>query len=176
MNQESLSPKSKYHLPQVAIVGVVAAPWGFDGEVRVQPHTDNPKRFSKGSYLFAKGRPLQIEWCRWHQGLALIKFRGIETSKDAQRLQGLQLDVPLDEVPSLSSDSYYHFQILDMEVWTSQGEHLGTVAGILNTSANDVYVVEKEGKELLIPALAHVVLEIDVRNRRMTVDLPDGLR
>ncbi|MDA0987852.1 MAG: ribosome maturation factor RimM [Chloroflexi bacterium] len=176
MNQESPSPKSKYHLPQVAIVGVVAAPWGFDGEVRVQPHTDNPKRFSKGSYLFAKGRALQIERCRWHQGLALIKFRGIETSEDAQRLQGLQLDVPLDEVPSLSSDSYYHFQILDMEVWTITGDFLGTVEDILVTGSNDVYVVRHGEDEVLVPAIQDVILEVDLEKGRMTVDLPEGLR
>ncbi|MFH1560525.1 MAG: ribosome maturation factor RimM [Chloroflexota bacterium] len=160
----------------MAIVGVVAGTWGHDGEIKVKPHTDNPQRFSKGSHFLAKGRDLQIEQCRWHQGLALIKFRGIDTQEDAGRLQGVQLEVPLDEVPSLSPDSYYHFQILDMEVWTQAGEFLGTVEDILSTGSNDVYVVRQGKSEVLIPALQDVIVEVDLEKGCITVDLPEGLR
>jgi len=176
VNQESRSPQSEYHLPHVVIVGIVAGPWRHNGEVKVQPHTDNPQRFAKGNHLLAQGRTLQIEGCRWHQGLALIKFRGIETHEDSERLRGVQLEVTLDEVPSLSADSYYHFQILDMEVWTEAGEFLGTVEGILNTGSNDIYVVRQGKSEILVPALQDVVLEVDLEKGRITVDLPKGLR
>ena len=124
----------------------------------------------------AQGKPLQIERCRWHQGLALIKFRGIETQEDAMHLLGVQLEVSLDEVPSLSPDSYYHFQILDMEVWTESGEFLGTVEDILSTGSNDVYVVNQGKNEVLVPAIEGVVLEVDLEKGRITVDLPEGLR
>ena len=160
----------------MAIVGVVAGPWGYDGEVKVQPHTDNPQRFSIGNCLMAQGKVLQIEQCRWHQGLALIKFRGIETQADAMHLRGVQLEVALDDVPSLSPDSYYHFQILDMEVWTTSGDFLGTVEDILSTGSNDVYVVHQGKSEVLVPAIEGVVLEVDLEKGRMTVDLPEGLR
>lgn len=176
MNQESLSPRSKYRLPSVAIVGVVAGPWGHDGEVKVQPHTDNPQRFAIGNSLLARGKPLHIEGCRWHKGLALIKFRGIETQEDAIHFHGVQLEVPLDEVPSLSPDSYYHFQILDMEVWAITGDFLGTVEDILSTGSNDVYVVRQGKSEILVPAIQDVVLEVDLEKGRITVDLPEGLR
>ena len=124
----------------------------------------------------AQGKPLQIERCRWHQGLALIKFRGFETQEDAMHLLGVQLEVSLDEVPSLSPDSYYHFQILDMEVWTESGEFLGTVEDILSTGSNDVYVVNQGKNEVLVPAIEGVVLEVDLEKGRITVDLPEGLR
>ena len=176
MNQEFPSPQSQYHLPSMAIVGVVAGTWRHDGEVRVQPHTDNAQRFSPGNYLLAQGRALKIERCRWHQGLALIKFSGIESREDAIHLQGAQLEVPLDEVPSLSTDSYYHFQILDMEVWTQSGDFLGTVEDILSTGSNDVYVVRQGKSEVLVPAIQDVVLEVDLEKGRITVDLPEGLR
>jgi 16S rRNA processing protein RimM len=166
----------QYHLPSVAIVGVVAGSWGYDGEVKVQPHTDNPQRFAVGNYLQAQGQALQIEGCRWHQGLALIKFRGIETKEDAEHLHGVRLEVPLDEVPSLSPDSYYHFQIMDMEVWTESGDFLGTVEDILSTGSNDVYVVRQGDSEVLVPAMQDVVLEVDLEKGRITVDLPEGLR
>ena len=167
---------SQYHLPSVAIVGVVAGPWGHGGEVKVQPQTDNSQRFAIGNYLLAQGKALQIEGCRWHKGLALIKFRGIETQEDAERLHGVQLEVSLDEVPSLSPDSYYHFQILDMEVWTESGDFLGTVEDILSTGSNDVYVVRQGTNEILVPAMQDVVLEVNLEKGRITVDLPEGLR
>lgn len=170
------SPESQYSLPPRAIVGVIAGTWGYKGEVKVEPHTDNPHRFARESHLLANGQDLQIERCRWHQGLALIKFRDIDTQEDAMRLQGALLEVPLDEVPSLSPDSYYHFQILDMEVWTQAGELLGRVEEILGTGSNDVYIVRQGEKEVLIPAIQDVIVAVDVEKGRITVDLPEGLR
>ena len=175
MNQESPSPQSQYYLPPMAIVGIVGGVWGRGGEVRVQAHTDNPQRFSPGSHLLAEGQTLQIDRCRWHQGVALIKFRGIDTQEDAECLRGAQLEVPLDEVPSLSPDRYYHFQILDMEVWTQEGEFLGVVEDILNTGSNDVYVVRRGKNEVLVPALQDVIVDVDLEKGRITVDLPEGL-
>ncbi len=176
MNQKSSSHNSKYSLPAVAIVGVIAGAWGYDGEVKVQSHTDNPQRFSTGNLLMARGQTLQIDGCRWHQGLALIKFRGIETQEAADRLHGVQLEVSLDDVLPASPDTYYHFQILDMEVWTQSGEFLGKVNDILSTGSNDVYVVNHGKDEVLVPAMHDVVLEVDLGKGRITVDLPDGLR
>ncbi len=176
MNQEAPPPNSAYNVPTVAIVGVIAGAWGYDGEVKVQSHTDNSQRFSVGNLLLARGQALQIEACRWHQGLALIKFRGIETHEDADRLHGVQLEVLLDDVPQVSQHTYYHFQILDMEVWTQSGEFLGKVYDILSTGSNDVYVVNHGKDEVLVPAMQDVVLEVDLEKGRITVDLPDGLR
>ena len=76
----------------------------------------------------------------------------------------------------LSPGSYYHFQILDMEVWTLSGELLGAVTDILSTGSNDVYVVSKGGSETLLPAIQDVVLDVDLEKGRITVDLPEGLR
>ena len=174
MDQETTP--SQYQLPPVAIVGVVVSSWGNKGEVKVRSHTDNPRRFSKGSRVLAEGRTLEIERCRWHQGMALIKFRGIDSQKDIEALKGVKLEVPLDLVPAPSTDSYYHFQILDMEVWTREGVLLGTIEDILNTGSNDVYVVKQGEDELLVPAIGDVILEVDIEKGLMVVDLPDGLR
>ena len=164
------------HLPQTAVVGVIVDSWGFGGEVRVQPRTDNPLRFAKGDRLMIAGGFLRVEGRRWHRGMALIKLEGIETAEDAARLAGAEIEVPLDQVPPLPEGSYYHFQILDMEVWTSSGEHLGAVEDILSTGSNDVYLVRRGSEEVLVPAIEGVVLEVDVEGGRITVELPDGLR
>lgn len=82
----------------------------------------------------------------------------------------------MDDVLPASPDTYYHFQILDMEVWTQSGEFLGKVNDILSTGSNDVYVVNHGKDEVLVPAMHDVVLEVDLGKGRITVDLPDGLR
>ncbi len=141
----------------------------------MQPHSDNPRRFSPGGRLLVHGRPQRVTRCRWSKGYALIKLDGVHTREDAAGLKGVSLEAPLEEAPTLPPDTYYHFQILDMEVWTPDGELLGVVEDILSTGSNDVYVTRRDGKELLIPALGDVVLEVDTERGRMTVDLPEGL-
>jgi len=108
--------------------------------------------------------------------MALIKFLGIDTPEAAGHLWGTQLEVPLGEVPLLSPDNYYHFQILDMVVWTQDGECLGVVEDIVSTGSNDVYVVRHGKHEVLVPALKHVIVDVDLVEGRITVDLPRGLR
>ncbi len=162
--------------PQTAIVGVVVGSWGNRGEVRVQPHTDNPRRFTKGDRLMAAGRALLSEGRRLHKGMPLVKFQGIDSREDAELLTGVELEVPVEQVPPLPDGTYYHFQILDMEVWTSGGELLGIVEDILSTGSNDVYVVRTGDGEVLVPAIEDVVLQVDVDGGRLKVDLPDGLR
>ncbi len=162
--------------PEMVTVGVIVGPWGYEGEVRVQPHTDNPRRFARGDRVMAAGRVIRVENRRRHRGMALLKLRGIDTREDAERLAGVELQVPADETPPLPDGSYYHFQILDMEVWTTSGELLGTVVDILSTGSNDVYVVRGGSAEVLVPAIGDVALEVDVDAGRMTVELPDGLR
>lgn len=108
--------------------------------------------------------------------MAILKLQGIDTREGAEELAGIELEVPVNEVPPLPEGSYYHFQILDMEVWTSAGELLGVVEDILSTGSNDVYVVRRGDGEILVPAIDGVVLDVDVKGGRLTVDLPDGLR
>ena len=175
MNDESLAPRTQYNPPPLALVGIVVGAWGVAGEVRVQPHSDNPRRFTRGSRVLVEGRPQRITSCRWHQGYALVRLDGVHSREDAAGLKGARVEVPLEETPALDADTYYHFQILDMEVWTSEGEYLGVVEDILSTGSNDVYVARGGDKEVLIPALGDVVVEVDTDRGRMTVDLPEGL-
>ncbi len=92
-------------------------------------------------------------------------------------MQNSLLTVPEDEIPDLPEDTFYHFQLIDMNVVSDEGESLGVIVEILDTSANDVYVVRGgEGPDLLIPAIHETVLDVDVDEGRMTVHLVPGLR
>jgi 16S rRNA processing protein RimM len=93
----------------------------------------------------------------------------------AQTLSGKDVSVQRDRLPELPEDEYYHFELIGLSVETTEGRHLGLLRAILETGSNDVYVVDCEGKELLIPAVEDVVCEIDLQNKRMVVDLPEGL-
>ncbi len=159
------------------VVGKVIAVRGLAGQLKIEPLSDFPGRFSPGGHLFLDGTPRLLQRsAKLPDGSLAIKLEGIDSREEAQNLLGLELTVPRDMVPPPPDGSYYHFQLIDMEVYTVSGELLGAVTEILDVGPNDVYVVTNDGREVLVPALEGVVLDVDVESARMTVDLPQGLR
>ena len=157
-------------------VGVVLRAHGSDGRVRVQPETDNPQRFRRDARLLAGDRELRVERVqRMPDGSLLLRFSGIAARGDAAALQGETLYVPTDEAPEAPPGTYYHYQLVGMNVVSEAGEPLGTLTEIIATGANDVYVVTAESAELLLPAMADVVVSVDVQANRMTAAVPEGL-
>ena len=157
-------------------VGVILGAHGSDGRVRVQPETDNPQRFRKGARLIAGDREFHIERVQQtSNGFLLLRFTGIAARGDAAALHGETLYVPTDEAPETPPGTYYHYQLVGMSVVSEAGERLGTLTEIITTGANDVYVVTAESAELLLPALADVIVSVDVNANSMTAAVPDGL-
>jgi 16S rRNA processing protein RimM len=156
-------------------VGRILGPWGLRGDLRVEPLTDFPERFALGSSLYVEGVAYVIERCRWHKGKVHIKLSGIDSAAAAEALRQRFLEVPEEDLKPLSEGEYYQFQILGLEVRTTEGEPLGKVTQILSTGSNDVFVVRGEGGELLIPALDDVIKAIDLDEGRMEVELVEGL-
>jgi 16S rRNA processing protein RimM len=105
----------------------------------------------------------------------IVTFQELSTREQAVVLVNEGIFGATDAVPPLPEDTYYHYQLLDMTVVDPAGAELGTLTEVISTGANDVYVVTAEGSELMIPALAYVVLEVDVANARMTIDVPEGI-
>ena len=139
--------------------------------------TDEPRRFSPGSKLFIDGRPHTVESVQKHRGRLQVKFEAVGSRSEADALRGMSVTIPRDQTGPLAEHTYYHYQILDIEVWTVDGERLGTVREILETPGNDVYVVRREGspRDVLVPALRDVVVEVGLAENRMVVRLPEGL-
>ena len=107
----------------------------------------------------------------------VIKFEAVSDRDDAESLRGRLLTVMREDVPPLPAGQFYHYQLIDMAVISDEGECLGRVSQILSTPGNDVYIVRKPGqRDLLLPAMAEVVLDVDLSANRMTVHLLDGLR
>ena len=95
----------------------------------------------------------------------------------AETLRGSWLTIPESDLEPLPDGAFYHFQLVDMDVYTDDGEHLGQIVEIIETPGNDVYIVRKTNeRDLLLPAIKDVILDVDVESSRMTVHLLPGLR
>lgn len=160
-------------------VGKILSTQGNRGAVRVLPLTDNPERFQRMSRIKVelKGdrRDFQIDAVSKHKRFLIIKFREVEDMNAAEGLRGGYLEITRGQLAPLPADSFYIFEIIGLKVYNPAGSYLGHVSDVLQTGANDVYVVETGGKPLLIPALKQVIREIDLPGRRMRVELPEGL-
>jgi len=148
--------------------------------VRVLPETDSLERFLglKRAFLGRDDddlREVEVAWAKPRARDVVVKFVGIDSSEEAEKLRDLRIWVPREEALPLEEDSYYIPDLLGMEVVTEEGEFLGTLEDVWSLPANDVYIVRKEGKELLLPATGEVVREVDIGARRMVVRLLEGL-
>ena len=160
---------------QLIVVGRVVAPWGVKGEVKVEVMTDFPDRFSPGEEVHINGCPMRIENSRWHKGRVTIKLVTVDSVEAAEKLRGRWLEIPSSKLRPLPQDQYYQFQLIGLEVWTTEGQHLGRIADILPTGSNDVYLVQGELGELLIPAIEDVVKSVELEKGRIVVELIAGL-
>lgn len=104
--------------------------------------------------------------------VVLFLSREVRTAAEAQRLVGAEICVPESRLPALAADEFYWHQLIGLEVMSVDGRRLGTIRQIIETGSNDVYVVQEGREEVLIPALAEVVREVNLERRLMVVDLP----
>jgi len=156
-------------------VGRVVAPWGVKGEMKVEVMTDFPDRFSPLEEVYIDGRPVSIERGRWHKGRVILKLASVDSIDAVEKLRGRFLEIPQSRLRPLPEDHYYQFQLMGLEVWTTEGERLGQIADILPSPSNDVYVVRGDQGELLIPAIEDVVKSVELEKGRVIVQLIEGL-
>jgi len=167
-------------LGELVKVGKIVGTHGYKGSVKVQPLTDFPERFHAGQkYLVQRGREsmeLVISGCSPYRGHLLMKFAGVDDLETAERLRNHFLNVTIDQLHPLPAGTYYHFQLIGMRVEDQDRGFLGQLTEILETGANDVYVVESDlYGEILIPAIPQVIMAVDVPNQRLQVKLMEGM-
>lgn len=160
--------------------GVITTTHGIRGEVKVFPTTDDVHRFEDlDSVLLDTGREyieLEIENVKYFKQYAILKFKGINNINDIEKYKGRSLYVTRDQAIPLDEDEYYIADLIGLDVYLENGEKFGILKDVMETGANDVYIVEtEEGKEVLIPAIHECVLDIDVEENRMEIHLMDGL-
>ncbi len=169
--------------PQYLLIGEILRPHGVIGEVRMKVITHYPERLPqlKTVYLApaptaSNVAPYVLERMRMHQGYALMKFKGIDDRNQADLLRQLVVMVAIDDAVPLDEGEVYLYQLLGLTVDTEEGETLGKLTDVLETGANDVYIVDspKYG-EVLIPATNETIRSIDIVSGKMIVCLPNGL-
>jgi len=161
-------------------VGKIVGTHGLKGIVKVESMTDFPERFKTEQKLkIGQGpaaRELTLETCNFHRGQLLMKFKEIETVEEAVKFRDKFISVTSDELYPLPNGSYYQFQLIGMRVNDLEKGYLGELTDILETGANDVYVIKSEVYgEILIPAIKQVIHEVDLTNKCMRVQLLPGL-
>jgi 16S rRNA processing protein RimM len=166
------------HEPRYLAVGRVVRPWGVRGELKVEILTEDPTRFERLEtvYVGPQFAAYHLEQARLHQNMALLKLAGCDDRNAAEALRDLLVQIAIEDALPLEEGECWLYQVLGLKVWTTDGEQLGLVQEVLETGANDVYVVQDQrGQQVLIPALKNVVLEIDLDAGQMLVELPAGL-
>ena len=158
-------------------MGRVTGPWGIRGHLKVRSHTESEERFAAGSRLYLDGLPSTVVSSRPHRVGHVVRLDSVQDRTTAESLKGALLTIQEDDVAELPEGVFYHFQLIDMDVVSDEGEHLGRIAEILETPGNDVYLVRKQdSRDLLLPAIRDVVLDVDIESGRVTVHLLPGLR
>ncbi len=161
-------------------VGVISSTHGIAGEVKVYPTTDDPKRFKKlKSVLLDTGKGMQeleITGVKFFKQMVILKFRGYDRIEDIQPYRGRSLYVTRENAVRLEKNEYFIADLIGMMVYEEDDSCLGELTDVLQTGANDVYVVKMEnGKDVLIPAIRQCILDVDVEAGRMKVHLLEGL-
>lgn len=161
-------------------VGQIINTHGVKGEVKVYPLTDDVKRFLNLKWVYINKdnqmSKYNIQSVKFFKNLVIIKIEGINDMTHAETFKNCKLLVDRENAVKLPEDSYFICDILGCEVFEENGQRLGVVKNVLKTGSNDVYELDSDKyKELLIPAIKSVILDVDIHNKKIIVKLPEGL-
>jgi 16S rRNA processing protein RimM len=172
------APGSPDGEPVYLVIGFLRRAHGVRGEIIMDLHTDFPERLRSGRQLFVgeDHKPITLAGARPHAKGMLVKFNGVETPEDAGQMRNQWVYVRASDMPRLPEGKLYQHELFGFQVVDENENPLGELVEIIETGANDVYVVrDGSGRELLLPAIPAVVLETDVARRVMRVHVLEGL-
>lgn len=161
-------------------IGQIVNTHGVKGHVKVKPFTDDVEQFETlGTILVVKNKEtieMEIEEVKYHKDMVLLKLKGIDDMTAAERYKGCYIKIHRSQARELEDGHYFIADIIGSDVYTDEGQHLGKVDDIYNTGSNDIYVVKDElGKQILLPGIKDVILDVDIENQKVTVHLLKGL-
>lgn len=161
-------------------IGSVSTTHGVHGEVKVYPTTDDPGRYKKIKEVILDNgkekKTAHIEQTKFFKQMVIVKFKECNSMDEAEKLRGYELYVTREHAIPLKKNEYYIADLIGMKVMTDEGSELGIIDDVLQTGANDVYVVKQpSGKEVLLPAIKDCILSVDIEAGLMEVHVLDGL-
>ncbi len=183
MTNEQQTGLSNTPQPYYLVLGKVLRPHGVRGELRVQLMTDYPERIANLEFIYLGSDPMQEKADRYHlkamrrnKGYGLLTLHGIRDRNTAETLRDLLVMVDIAHAVPLDEGEIYLYQLIGMCVHTDAGSVLGDITDIIETGANDVYVVQSEDYgEILIPITDETLIETNINARKIVVKLPEGL-
>ena len=160
--------------PTRLLAGEIGKPHGIAGEVYVLPISDDPRRFEPGSVLQKDETELVVAGARRHGNRLLVKFEGVDSRDDAERLRG-PLFVPSAQARALDEDEFWPHDLAGCELATPDGRVHGRIVEVVAGSAHDLLVVETSSGRRMVPFVKDIVRDVDVHGRRVVVEPPAGL-
>ncbi len=173
--QSSGSPAGE---PVYLVIGYLRRPHGVRGEIIMDLHTDFPDRIKPGRNVLIgeKYQPLTLDTVRQHNKGLLVSILGVNTPEEVGKYRNQWVYVKASEVPPLPEGKHYQYQLIGLDVVDENEVSLGKLVEILETGANDVYIVRDDsGKEILLPAIPSVILDLDMDRHYLKVHLLEGL-
>ena len=149
-------------------VGQIVNTHGIKGEVKVFSLTDTPENFKRYKCVLVEDKWMNILGVKFQKDRVILKLEGIEDMNQAETYKQKYISVERDKEPELDADTFYVTDLIGCTVFDTEGVNLGLVFEVLETKNNDVYWI-KEPKELLIPVLRDIVLEVVTEEKRILI-------
>ncbi len=161
-------------------VGQIVNTNGLKGLLKINPFTDDITRFERLKTILVEHKKelleFEIESVRYQKKQVLLKLKGIDTIEEAEKYREDYLKIKRNKEEKLPEDTYYIVDLIGLDIYTEGGELLGKLDDIFSTGSNDVYVVKNsEGKQILLPAISDVIKNIDLEQKKIVVNLIEGL-
>ena len=161
-------------------IGQIVNTFGIKGFVKIYPYVDDISRFDDLKKVYIKSKKIdeerQIEEVKYHKNMVLIKFKGIETLENAEKLRNAYVEIDRADAIPLEEGQYFIADLLGLDVFLETGEKLGVLEDIYNTGSSDIYVVKNElGKQFLLPYIDEVIKQINLDEGKIIVHIIEGL-
>ncbi len=161
-------------------IGQIVNTNGLKGVVKVNPFTDDISKFESLKYIYIQLKnelkKVKIEQVRYNKNQVLLKLEGIDSIEEAEKYRNFYLKTEKQSQEELGEDTYYIVDLIGLDVYSDKDEYLGKIDDVFPTGSNDVYVIKDNlGKQILIPAIADVVKKVDLKNKKMIINLIPGL-
>lgn len=161
-------------------VGKIVNTHGLRGEVKVVPWTDYPEVFEDIETVYIKKKTeyekLDIAGLKYQKNNLIVRFSQLKDINEAEKYKNQVLYAERDALGELPEGVYYIADLIGLEVVKEDGEKVGVINDVFNTGSSDIYDVKREGKKnMLIPVIDDVVIDIDIENGKVTVRMMEGL-
>lgn len=161
-------------------LGKIAKKFSFKGEVLIYLDTDEPEQYDKMESVFVEFNknlvPFFIENSSIHKGDFLrVKFEDVDSEQDVDELIGCHIYLPLSMLPKLEGNKFYFHEVIGFEVIDERLGNIGKIVSINDSTAQPLFEIDFQGKEILIPMVDHFIIEVNREEKKILLKTPEGL-